>query len=118
MRTLVLLFLVIGVANVALSQPSTTAFVTQKMSTLDQQYQFTEKQKDQVLRILIKEENDLDLIRSTKSMSNDIKRIKKKAIEDGTKASLLLIMNEEQRKVAQEVIVQKRIQRQKDLKHN
>lgn len=113
-----LIFLLIGMTNTGHAQQFESALVNKEMSDLIEIYKFTGKQQSKVKQILLKKEADILLVTNDQNISKQVLSNKLKAIEKGSKASVILLMTNDQRKIEEQIRIQERIQRSKTIKKN
>lgn len=113
-----LILLLIGMANVGYTQKANSALINKEISDLIEIYKFTEQQQPKVKEILLKKEADIHLVTNDQKISQQVKSTKLKAIEKGSKASMILIMTDDQRKIEERIRIEQRIQRSKTIKKN
>lgn len=98
LRKTFFIVLLLSIWNIAVAQSLSKAQIRKEVNSLSEEYSLTDAQKDKVAEIVKKREKDIKAIMKDDALSNGVKRRKKDAIQSGSSGSILLLLDEEQRK--------------------
>ena len=98
LRKTFFIILLLSSWNIAVAQSLSKSQIKNEVNALTEEYNLNKEQKEKVAEIVKKREQDIKTIEKDNSLNKSSKRRKFDAIQSGSMGSILLILDEDQRK--------------------